>query len=992
MTRDPGMVQLEGDVIVSALEIDETIDDNNGALAALAALLSQIFNRSDLQRLARDYAPEFVQELAWSSVLFTSAFDLVGVLVQARRLNRDFFELLLRERPAYRREIASIAARHGVAMTVLDIDAPRTTPRLLVCVHVERDAEAFARIATHTEPLVQGRWLTLHAARTVRDLDDLLPRADMVLALLSAELLESEVGRELGHSLDTLSDHTLYLSVVLRRCLWRETLLGTRRPMFDDAIEQAASPEQLWAELATRIAQIAETRDFLDDDVETVDPPAPVLGTVKIHQIFSTTGTPEATMVETAELHRLDYELTNFGKALVLEGPSGTGKTSAALAATSRARDAGRGDWPETYFQCKVENERARLAALIDGPLRDVRGFVLVDDFHELDTALQKRVGQFAKAALDIRNQAVKFILVGINGMGSTLITNIADLGGGRATVIPFGRQPDKVVLEMVTKGERAANVVFSRKRDIVLDVRGSLMLAQLICEKMLLQQDILETQPVRRTISTRVHDVRVGLLADLHDQFHQRLQEFVALDMDCERRGAGIAVLWSLSRNYRGSVTLADVRGVFSDLEQSFTVLAARANDSARWRELLFWSPGDGRIAITDPKLDFYLRELSWEKFARDCGVHLTRTADGLGFATKRRPSSLPIPVVADPTPSPPRVHPAAGDDRTIRILHLSDLHFRTGSGGTAWDSKSVLGRLVTDTVELAQGGHKPDLVVITGDIAFSGQPEEYELAKQWISDELLPAVQLTPRELVIAPGNHDVDRKAVGIAARSVQGALLASRRDADLVAVLGTPSERACLVARHAAFVEFLNQIGASGRTWTVPWGHVVHTIRGMNVRIAAFCSSFMSCGEDDHGKLLLSLWQANELLRGCDDDDLVISAMHHPWSYFAEFDEPARLEVHRSSSLVLHGHLHVGSVEQILSSDHAGVVEIAAGACYESSRYHNAYSLIEVDLQAREITLLPRVWNVRRRCWQFDGNLFRSDVRRASLPAARRPPRP
>jgi predicted MPP superfamily phosphohydrolase len=787
-----------------------------------------------------------------------------------------------------------------------------------------------------------------------------------------------------------LSDHTLYLSVVLRRCLWEQTLLGTRRPMFDDAIEQAPSPEQLWAELASRIAQIAETRDFLDDDAETIDPPVPIIRTVPIHQIFSTTRTPELTLVETAELRRLDYELANFGKALVLEGPSGTGKTSAALAATSRARSADRRDWTETYFQCKVENERARLATLVQGPLREAQGFVLVDDFHELDTALQKRVGQFAKAALDIRNHAVKFILIGINGMGSTLIANIADLGGGRATVIPFGRQPDIVVLEMVTKGERAANVVFSRKRDIVLDVRGSLMLAQLICEKMLLQQEVLVTQRTRRTIATRVHDVRVSLLADLRDQFHQRLQEFVALDMDCERRGAGIAVLWSLARNERGSVTIADVRGMFSDLEESFGVLAARANDSARWRELLFWSAGDGRIAITDPKLDFYLRELSWEQFARDCGVHLARTADGLGFVTKRRPSSLPIPIVADSpiehaATGAPLVHAAVGDDTTIRILHLSDLHFRAGPGGTAWDSTSVLGRLVADTAALANNGHKADLVVITGDIAFAGQREEYELARQWIRDELLPAAQLTPRELVITPGNHDVDRKAVGVAARSVQAALLSSRRDADLVAVLGVPSERACLVARHAAFIDFLNQLGTSGRPWTVPWGSVVHTIRGLTVRIAAFCSSFMSCGDEDHGKLLLSLWQANELLRGSDDDDLVISAMHHPWSYFAEFDEPARLEVRRSSAIVLRGHLHVSSVDQILSSDHAGLVEIAAGACYESSRYPNAYSLIEVDPEAQEILVLPRVWNTRRRCWQADGNLFAGEVCRASLRA-------
>ncbi|HEX3762556.1 MAG TPA: hypothetical protein VHW23_27830, partial [Kofleriaceae bacterium] len=143
----------------------------NGAQAALAALLSQIFTRSDLQRLARDYAPEFVQGLRWSSIPFRSALDLVGVLVESGRLNRGFFELVVRERPRNRREIADVAARFGIALAIPDIDPSRTAPRMLICVHAERDAEAFARIATHTEPLVQGHWLTLHAARTVRELD-----------------------------------------------------------------------------------------------------------------------------------------------------------------------------------------------------------------------------------------------------------------------------------------------------------------------------------------------------------------------------------------------------------------------------------------------------------------------------------------------------------------------------------------------------------------------------------------------------------------------------------------------------------------------------------------------------------------------------------------------------------------------------------------------------------------------------------------------------
>src|SRR4029079_16828278 len=123
----------------------------NGTQAALAALLSQIFTRSDLQRLARDYAPEFVQELNGSTIPFRAALDLVGTLVESERLDRGFFELLVRERPRRRREITDVAGRYGVELTFPSVAPSRTTPLALLCIHAECDAEAFARLTTHTE-------------------------------------------------------------------------------------------------------------------------------------------------------------------------------------------------------------------------------------------------------------------------------------------------------------------------------------------------------------------------------------------------------------------------------------------------------------------------------------------------------------------------------------------------------------------------------------------------------------------------------------------------------------------------------------------------------------------------------------------------------------------------------------------------------------------------------------------------------------------------
>lgn len=957
------------------------------AQAQLIDLLIDLFSTSELRQIVTDYAPEPVPQIEWEQPLGRVAVQVVTELDRRGLLYRAFFERLRQERPLRESEIAKVAASWRIELPSTGTADVR---KVLACIHTEHDRDAFLQLRTYLVPLERENSLLIIGVERTAKLEKLLPRANIVLVFLSAELLQSDLGQRMGWHLESLPERTRYLSVVLRRCLWERTPLGARRPLFDEAIEQASSPAQLWAELAAQISRLVERPPALPTEqpaarsleLETLGPQVAAVEIVPIFDIFSTTTTPAPTMVETEEIRRLDYELRNLGKALVLEGPSGTGKTSAAQAAIQRARAAGRSDWRDRYFQCKAEDDRARLATLVQAPLRDASGFVLVDDFHELEPAQQQTVGRFAKAALDLQDRKLKIVLIGINGIGSTLIAGIPDLGGGRATVIPFGRQPDQVVHEMIAKGEAAANVVFSRKQDIVEDVRGSLMLAQLICETMLEQQQIRETQRRRRTISTRVHEIRDALLGTLRDQFHQRLGDFVACDAGCDQRGAGIAALWSLGNSDTGSIALADVRGRFPDLSDSFDALIDHAATPGRWRELLFWSAIDGRLALADPKLGFYLRKLAWEPFARDCGIRITLSSEGPVFVAATRRPDPPSVSAADPHGTAPAT-PASKD--VIRLLHLSDFHFRTT---TTWDASTVLGRLADDVAVLVEREGKPDLLVLTGDIAFSGQRDEYELAKKWLLDKLLPAARLTPGELAIAPGNHDADRKAVGTVARAVQKALLEARSDAELTAVLGAAAERVNLLARHAAFVEFLNQLGAGGRTWDVPWGSVVHELRGATVQIAAFCSSFMSSGDADHGQLLLGLWQATELLRDADSADLVISAMHHPWSYFAEFDEPARAEVRRSSHILLRGHLHETRVEQISSSDHSGFVEIAAGACYETSRYPNEYHLIEADLRTREVRVRPRVWSSGRRAWQHDYNLFQGEVGRMQMrPRAR-----
>ncbi|MEM9924304.1 MAG: metallophosphoesterase [Cyanobacteria bacterium P01_D01_bin.50] len=84
--------------------------------------------------------------------------------------------------------------------------------------------------------------------------------------------------------------------------------------------------------------------------------------------------------------------------------------------------------------------------------------------------------------------------------------------------------------------------------------------------------------------------------------------------------------------------------------------------------------------------------------------------------------------------------------------ILHLSDLHF-----GTTDDAYNWYDTLAQD-LHYELGCDKLEAVILSGDIANKSTQEEYIAAKQFI-DDLGNEFQLQPQQIVIVPGNHDLN-----------------------------------------------------------------------------------------------------------------------------------------------------------------------------------------------------------------------------------------
>lgn len=282
----------------------------------------------------------------------------------------------------------------------------------------------------------------------------------------------------------------------------------------------------------------------------------------------------------------------------------------------------------------------------------------------------------------------------------------------------------------------------------------------------------------------------------------------------------------------------------------------------------------------------------------------------------------------------------------RPVRILHLSDIHFRAH---TAWDADPLLRALNGFIGEESERDGAPDLVAITGDLAFSGIETEYDLARTWLDDLWAKFGNLPRDRLLLVPGNHDADRSKVGRMAKLSQQDLLDRKSQENITAALADNEERRVLFDRHAAYLKFLSDW--LDEKQVLPWWERSIPVGETTVHVAGLDSAWMAYRDEERGQLLLGRWQLNQtvLSQAADGAHWRIALLHHPWDYLAEFDHhEARAALHRHCDLLLRGHLHQPHPEFIQQPDRARTcLELPTGCAYGGSEWANAFQWIELS---------------------------------------------
>ncbi len=283
------------------------------------------------------------------------------------------------------------------------------------------------------------------------------------------------------------------------------------------------------------------------------------------------------------------------------------------------------------------------------------------------------------------------------------------------------------------------------------------------------------------------------------------------------------------------------------------------------------------------------------------------------------------------------------------IRWLHLSDFHF---AALERWDRRKTLKALLRHAERLRADGLAPDFVFVTGDVAGSGKRKEYEQAERFFT-ELAKTLGIEPNDaFFFVPGNHDVDRDAIG----TVDGYITSNLRSQEAIEdVFGDAAAMQLLGRRLEGFYTFTERFLGPARGWQRqrPWRVDVRERGGVAVAVLQLNSAWTSGSQKDDKDLLVGAAQVDSALEEAGDVHLRIALVHHPLADLADVDRAPLESLYGSGDVhfLLRGHLHRTRTGRLANPD-GTLVELAAGATYTSDRWPRRYLLSEIDLAGGE----------------------------------------
>ncbi len=248
----------------------------------------------------------------------------------------------------------------------------------------------------------------------------------------------------------------------------------------------------------------------------------------------------------------------------------------------------------------------------------------------------------------------------------------------------------------------------------------------------------------------------------------------------------------------------------------------------------------------------------------------------------------------------------------------------------------------------------------MLSGDIAFSGNSDEYDIASRFMRElegriiERIPTCNL---EWIAVPGNHDCDFLLEDSVRDLVLKEMSADNLDTGLM--------EKCL-APQAAYWSFIEDLGL-GYFSEVPEDRVfckqMIGVSEATLEFRLINSAITSRLDEVQGGLLFPHALIDQSVASEDTTTIVVSVMHHPFNWFESFNARSlRISIESTSDIILTGHEH--ETDQYFKIKTTGEqTEYIEGAVLQDTEdsHKNGFNILAIDLSENSQMLHKFNWS-------------------------------
>lgn len=252
------------------------------------------------------------------------------------------------------------------------------------------------------------------------------------------------------------------------------------------------------------------------------------------------------------------------------------------------------------------------------------------------------------------------------------------------------------------------------------------------------------------------------------------------------------------------------------------------------------------------------------------------------------------------------------------ISFIHLSDIHFHKTSGTSIDIDEDLRKAIVMDiTINAAPILNNVKGVLVGGDIAFSGQKQEYDFAKNFLK-EITDGLGIDEKNIYCVPGNHDVDqafiRRSTSVmnAQKAIENANTIDEADRLLGNFITDPASPELLFKSITEYNNFAASYSCNINSEKSFWTEEFILDNNMKLKIRGMNSCIISSHMDHEGCDFREMVVGQRQIPSYENDVAWISICHHPVEFW-KFIDIIKPKLDKRVDVQLYGHMHEQAID-------------------------------------------------------------------------------